>query len=100
MNVNRHFTLLMMVSLSLSLIIDLSAGTTGKLAGKVAVEALEAENVNAKFLSIYEDAWKKTENYNLLQRNYFLRRMALKANVNIGVFLNKTGFFEGYDSLL
>jgi digeranylgeranylglycerophospholipid reductase len=77
-----------------------NALVSGKLAGKVAVEALEAENVNAEFLSIYEDAWKKTENYNLLQRNYFLRRMALKANVNIGVFLNKTGFFEGYDSLL
>jgi flavin-dependent dehydrogenase len=77
-----------------------NALVNGEVAGKVAVEALEAENVTAEFLSIYEDIWKKTENYRLLQRNYLLRRMALEANVNIGVFLNQMGFFEGYDSLL
>lgn len=76
-----------------------NATVSGEVAGKVAVEALEAGNVTADFLARYEDLWKKTENYRLFQRSYLLQRLALKADVNIGIFLKQMGFFERYDSI-
>jgi digeranylgeranylglycerophospholipid reductase len=74
-----------------------NALVSGKVAGKVAAEALEFGNVSTDFLAKYEDLWKNTENYKLLKRSFFIHRLALKANVNIGIFLKQMGFFEQYD---
>lgn len=71
-----------------------NAIVSGQAAGRVAVEALEAGNTTASFLSKYEDTWKKTENYMLFHQSYLLQRLALKADVSLGVFLERMGIFE------
>ncbi len=74
-----------------------NGAVSGELAGKVAIEALEAGDVTSDFLARYEDAWRKTENYGIFQRSYLLQRLALKADLNFGVFLKQMGFFERND---
>jgi digeranylgeranylglycerophospholipid reductase len=75
-----------------------NAAVSGQLSGKVAVEALDAGKVTTDFLARYEDEWMKTENYKLFRRSYLLRRLSLKADVSLGVFLKKMGFFENHAS--
>ena len=50
----------------------INAMTAGKLAGHVAVEAIEAGDTTAKFLSKYEDRWNQSTG-RMLRRNYRLR---------------------------
>jgi digeranylgeranylglycerophospholipid reductase len=74
-----------------------NAIVSGKVCGKVVVEALESGNLTANFLGRYEELWRKTENYRLFKRSYFLQRLALENNVNIGIFLKKMGIFKRYN---
>jgi geranylgeranyl reductase family protein len=70
-----------------------NAVISGEVAGKVAVDALEAGALTADFLAKYAGLWKKTGCHRLFQRSYLLQKLALKADVNMGVFLKQMGFF-------
>lgn len=69
-----------------------NAIASGRIAGKVAVEALEAGSLTADFLAKYKEEWEKTENYRLFHRSYLLQRLAYNAGVNIGVLLKQIVF--------
>ena len=49
----------------------------GKLAGEVCVNALEAEKFSASFLSKYQNLWKKSKDYLLIQAQYLLSNIFL-----------------------
>ena len=74
-----------------------NAMVNGETAGKVAIEALEANDLKADFLGRFEVQWKKTENYHAFRRSYALQRLALKADLSMGAFLKQMGFFDHPD---
>ena len=49
----------------------------GKLAGEVCVNALEAEKFSASFLSKYQNLWRKSKDYLLIQAQYLLSNIFL-----------------------
>jgi len=49
----------------------------GKLAGEVCVNALEAEEFSASFLSKYQNLWRKSKDYLLIQAQYLLSNIFL-----------------------
>lgn len=75
-----------------------NAIANGKIAAKVAIEALESKRLTEDFLIRYENAWKKTPNYRNIQRSYLLQRLALTAGINAGIFFKQLGFFDRNDS--
>lgn len=49
----------------------------GKLAGKISVEALEADDFSSRFLSQYQRSWHKTADYSHLYSKYLLSNIFL-----------------------
>jgi digeranylgeranylglycerophospholipid reductase len=71
----------------------------GKIAGKVALDALEEKNFSRDFLSAYQKEWERTEDYKNIKKMYHLSNVFLpvsKIDRNIfgkmiGIGLNKRG---------
>ena len=63
----------------------INAIISGKAAGKIAAEAIEAGNYSKEFLKRYEDAWKKRL-YEKLLRNYLAKDIFVKLSDEV---LNK-----------
>jgi digeranylgeranylglycerophospholipid reductase len=71
-----------------------NAVANGRIAAKVAIEALEINKLTADFLSRYKELWNKTLNYQRIQIGNFLQRLALESGVNSGVLLKRIGYFD------
>jgi digeranylgeranylglycerophospholipid reductase len=71
-----------------------NAIANGKVAAKVAIEALESKRLSGDFLARYEDAWINTPNYENILRFHFLQRIALTAGINIAIYYKQLGFFD------
>jgi len=73
-----------------------NAIVNGKVAAKIAVEALESKKLTANFMSRYENSWKETPNYKNMLRSYFLQKIGLNAGINTAIYLKQLGFFDNY----
>ena len=71
----------------------------GKIAGKVASDALEEKNFSTDFLAAYQKEWERTEDYMSIKKMFYLSNVFLpvsKIDRNIfgkmiGIGLNKSG---------
>lgn len=71
-----------------------NAIANGKVAAKVAIEALESKRLSGDFFTRYEDAWMNTPNYENILRFHFLQRIALTAGINVAIYYKQLGFFD------
>lgn len=74
-----------------------NAIVNGKIAAKIAIEALDSNNLTANYLVRYENDWRKTLNYENSVRYYFLQKIALRAGINPAIYLKEKGFFDNYN---
>ena len=75
-----------------------NAIANGKIAAKVAIEALKSKRLSGDFFARYEDAWMNTPNYENILRFHFLQKIALKAGINVAIYYKQLGFFDNNDS--
>jgi len=69
-----------------------SAVHAGKLAGNIAVEALQRENFSEEFLSRYQVLWKQSLNYSVVKRSYRIAKVAIPLSRVDKNLLSKIGY--------